>query len=735
MDHFHICVGIIWKPRFCCNISIIGFRFHRDTISAKLTGMSNSRIGDGTSDNKTQLDIDGMLLQPLLERMPQMAWIRSVDGRTYTNHKLNEFYGNPPSSIDIDDWLSGIHPDDRDLAREKWETFSADPTEYEVLLRVRRSRDNAYRWLTIRVFAIKNEAGEMTHIAGTMNDVSALEQSVRRMEKLQRLADALSGALTQDEVARIVVEKGMLAMSADNGYFLTVSGPENQKSLVYSYDMDRYAITPFAEAAVAKDLPAAHACDTGRPVFVENSAELLSQFPKVKKYARGALLEGFVAIPLRVEKRTVGVICFGFVEKTEFDADFRNFAVALGGQCAQAVERARAFDLERSARARIEAADRAKTSFVASMSHEFRTPLTAILGFNEFLSKESLPTDKRKSYVDGIRRNGQVLLKLVEDILDLSRVETGRIRFDLQPCSPRMIIEDVIDIFRTDVDRKKIVLKTEGLEHLPNGFVTDPVRFRQILINLIGNASKFTDTGEIQIQASMDVQPNLRCLELLIRDTGSGVADEQRDRLFLAFGQAETSGKRKVPGTGLGLFISRGLAQGLGGDIKLEESVLGQGSTFSLRIADLREKLQPTKDSSRDLASSSTAEPLMFNGERVLVVEDTDDLRDFIGAHLADIGFEVEFAKDGQEAIEKAVGALHDIVMMDLHMPVMDGFEAVKRLRAEGYRTPIIAVTARSQPEDRVKCFEVGFDAFLSKPINLRDMEATIRRFLRRRNS
>lgn len=800
-----------------------------------------------------------------------MVWIRGVDGSSYTNPRLGEYFGDEKPAYDLESWLHCLHPDDRARARQAWESFLRTGEGYEIRLRVRRGSDQSFRWLVVRVFSIKDASGTVTHTAGTLMDVHSLEHSIRRMEKLHDLAHSLSGALTKSEVAEIIVEKALTATGADNGFFIEVDPETNQKSFAYGREMQRYAVKPIEILVEDPEMPGYEACLTGKPLFLKSSLDILQRFPKVDVYAQGKILEGFIALPLRAEDRTIGVLCFGFTERMDFDVDFENFTVALSGQCAQAIERARVFESEVKARAELEQtqarlqlalaiaeiglwewnlkskkfwsggsyakifgyetlpenwdgpsflshvhpedradtttafekrygqheetsftrdlrivtrqgknawiraagtitrdetgqaissygvvlditslkeieevlkqgkseaeeADRAKTSFVANMSHEFRTPLTAILGFAEFLAKDTLEAGRRANYVDGIRRNGQVLLKLVEDILDLSKVEAGRVRIDLQPTNPRLIIEDVLELFRAEFAKKRIEIKVDGLSELPNLIVTDPVRFRQILVNLIGNSLKFTDQGSVQLEVKIRQIAGTDYLEACVTDTGVGISAEQAVKLFEAFGQADAGTNRKYAGTGLGLFISRGLARALGGDVELLRSARGNGSQFIVRIADLKEKHNASLRAT--LATSSFSDfntAQKFKGRKVLIVEDTEDLRDFLGAFLKEAGCEIDFARDGVEAIEKASNALHDIVLMDLHMPNMDGYEATERLRADGYRIPIVAVTARNQPEDRIRCFEIGFDAFLSKPISLRDLEGTIQRLLRRK--
>jgi signal transduction histidine kinase/ActR/RegA family two-component response regulator len=384
-----------------------------------------------------------------------------------------------------------------------------------------------------------------------------------------------------------------------------------------------------------------------------------------------------------------------------------------------------------SARRIAEAADRSKSEFLANMSHEIRTPLTAILGFADLLREECDSGRLSTTGADAvatIASNGQHLLDLINDILDLSKIEAGRTEFERNPCSPYQVIADVTALMNVRAQAKGLELKTEFDGPIPETVCTDAARLRQILVNLVGNAIKFTESGTVRIIASLHRDDGSPCLRIDVSDTGCGVAEDDESRLFLPFTQADSSTSRRFGGTGLGLAISRKLARLLGGDITLC-SRLEQGSTFRLTLEtgpidgvalrDYRTKA-PTPQSPE--SPRKTHGNIRLEG-RVLLVEDGPDNQRLISRILERAGGQVAIADNGRKACEVALAALaegtpYDLLLMDMQMPIMDGYQATRALREAGYRGPIIALTANAMVGDELKCLEAGCNAYLTKPIH-----------------
>jgi len=409
--------------------------------------------------------------------------------------------------------------------------------------------------------------------------------------------------------------------------------------------------------------------------------------------------------------------------------------------------RKRTFDLER-ARQAAETASGAKSEFVANMSHEIRTPMSAILGYADILLDPNLPPGDRIDAVQTIRRNGEHLLWILNDILDLSKIEAGQMTVERIECSPARVVMEAVSLMRGRATERGLELDVDFESPIPEIMRTDPTRLRQILINLTSNAIKFTEEGRIRIAvmledgASAGESPKLR---VDVIDQGIGMTAEQIGNVFRPFAQADSSTTRRFGGTGLGLAISRRLAILLGGSIEVE-SEPDRGSVFSVTVEtgplDGVRMLDQVTDA--ELKSLETPESLAGAGNRkrlaglqVLLAEDGPENQLLISFMLRQAGATVEIAENGRSACTKVLkawqgGKPFDVVLMDMQMPEMDGYGATSRLRSEGYPGPIIALTAHAMADDRRKCLNAGCDEYVAKPINRDQLLALIAGFANR---
>jgi PAS domain S-box-containing protein len=369
-----------------------------------------------------------------------------------------------------------------------------------------------------------------------------------------------------------------------------------------------------------------------------------------------------------------------------------------------------------------EAASSLKTIFVANMSHEIRTPLGAILGFCEFLKEPDCSPENRLLAAEVIDRNGKVLLRLIEDILHLSKIESGKVDIELGEVTLNALVTDISSLFEAKAHDKGVALTVATAADVPQRICTDPVRLRQILSNVVGNAVKFTERGEVKIEVHRaQIDKEAEGVEFIVTDTGAGLTAKQREGLFAPFTQADSSATRKFGGTGLGLALSRRLARNLGGDVVLLDNPTIAGCSFRITIADMNATyLQSHEDARAKVASPAKLEQSaigLIEGN-ILVVDDSPDNRMLIQTFLKRWGIKSETASNGAEGLEMALAGNYDLVLMDIQMPVLDGNQATIALRNSDYKRPIIALTAHAMNEEKAKSFDAGFDDYLTKPID-----------------
>jgi PAS domain S-box-containing protein len=461
----------------------------------------------------------------------------------------------------------------------------------------------------------------------------------------------------------------------------------------------------WANAVLPEDLPAQEA-------ILRNTAEKGGRSEREFRIRRG---DGSIRV---IQASEVGVL----------DGNHRPSSVV--GVNRDVTEARNAEDELRKLKAAAETASRSKSEFLANMSHEIRTSVAAMVGFADLMLDPDQTQSDRMDGLQTIRRSARHLLNVVNEILDLSKIEAGRmtvenIRTEIPP-----LLSDVMSIMRPRATEKGLELNLRFSGTVPRKITTDPVCAKQILMNLVGNALKFTEHGKVEIVVSSDPQAQL--LKFQVSDTGVGITQEQISKLFEPFSQADGSTTRRFGGTGLGLTISRRLARMLGGDISVQ-SVPGDGSTFTASISG-------AGDASADICQLEDALVMPHAGPdhalepitgRILLAEDGRDNQRFISAMLRKAGAEVTVAENGRIAVEKAHSEEFDLILMDMQMPELDGYAATALLRSYGFARPIIALTAHAMADDRAKCIHAGCTDYLTKPIDRNLLVATVARYAR----
>lgn len=386
-------------------------------------------------------------------------------------------------------------------------------------------------------------------------------------------------------------------------------------------------------------------------------------------------------------------------------------------------------DLER-AKNEAEHANALKSAFLANMSHEIRTPLGAMIGFADLLRDPQITPEEHEQYVDILLRNGQQLSFIIDDVLDLSKIEAGHLTLEITKARPESIAADVVSLLSVKANDKNIKLELEIDPSLQATVATDAIRVRQVLLNLVGNAIKFTQVGSVKVRGmSGKTADGKSAFCFQIEDTGIGIPSDQVERIFGEFVQADGSITRKFGGTGLGLALSRKLARALGGEIAILRTESGKGTTFKACFEDFPESTISTRIE-RETKSNPQWIERSIQGLRILVVDDSLDNQQIIRHFLQNAGAIVATADNGAQGFEKASTGEFDLILMDLQMPEMDGYTATRKLRSAGFKRPIVALSAHAMTEVRDKCLEVGCTDYLPKPIHQPSLLATIARHL-----
>lgn len=380
----------------------------------------------------------------------------------------------------------------------------------------------------------------------------------------------------------------------------------------------------------------------------------------------------------------------------------------------------------RAARAAAEEANRTKDDFIANVSHEIRTPLNGIIGIGE-LALRGAENPQQQDYIEKILHSGRTLLRLVNDLLDTAKIEAGKIDFEAQPFALEALFADLADLRLQAEFEKYLDIRFDIAPDLPRRVLGDRLRFAQCLRNLLGNAIKFTDRGAVSLSFDGDGPDDAKRLRCLVRDTGIGISADVLERLFKPFSQADTSTTRRFGGTGLGLFITRELARGMGGELTAA-SAPGEGSCFTLSLP-----LRPAPDAPDELPVMAAADiPREFAGLCVLLAED-NPINQTVASHwLSRAGIHCLLATDGAQVLRQLADAATApaLILMDAQMPGMDGLEATRRLREQGYTLPIVGLSAGVSSREQEACLAAGMSDFLGKPIDLDELWGCLTRWL-----
>ena len=618
----------------------------------------------------------------LAEKLAGIGYWRvtAPERRFEWSEQMYQIYGRDPADgpPTLPESASFVHPDDHEtLANHRRSFGDGEAPELEVRI-VRPSGE--VRHVIARSAIERDAEGRIVARFGTCTDITDIklaEAAARQSEERYRfLADNAPDMISRTKLGGEIV---YISPGSENvfGYTPEEMAQQNAQDMVHPEDFERVMggiFTLINQRRFRLDEPLCYRAKhkNGDWIWIETNPTL---------------------------------ICDERGEPIEFIDVVRN------------VTQTKTFEAElEEARRRAEAGAAAKSAFLANMSHELRTPLTSIIGFSRLLGdREELATEARH-YARRISDASEALLAIINDVLDFSKLEAGQVALEVQPLSVRRLVDETTGLVTIQAAAKGLKIETELDPATPEMITGDVARLRQVLVNFLSNAVKFTEAGQITIRTAWREKKGGARLRIAVTDTGGGIAPQNVGRLFERFSQAEVSINRTHGGTGLGLAISKGIVELMGGRIGVKTK-LGKGSTFWIEI--------PAEAAAAPAAPAQTHTVLDCPPLRILVVDDTPVNRELVKLMLNPLGFEIEEASDGAEGVKAAMTKPYDLILMDVRMPGVDGLEATRVIRATSLlngKTPILALTADVQPENASACRAAGMDDILAKPISPQEL-------------
>jgi PAS domain S-box-containing protein len=631
---------------------------------------------------------------------PANMWVTDAEGGIrFINRFCREFFGTTYEQVEGGKWQPLLlHPDDAAAYVAAYERAVKERTAFTAEMRVRRA-DGEWRWLASYAEPRFSPAGEFLGHVGLSPDITERKQAgeslQRSEEKFRQLAENIREVFWMIDPAanRLLyvspAYEQVWGRSCERLYQNPMSWPE----AVHPEDRER-ALLLFARQMGGENLDSEYRIRTpdGREKWIRDRA-----FP-IRDQAGQLIRVGGIA---------------------EDITEWKRHEVELV-----------------TAREAADAASRAKSRFLANMSHEIRTPMNGVIGMLQLLLETDL-TEEQREFAAVIETSGRTLMSLIDNILDLSKIEARKVTLEQVDFDPRQMVEDAVQTLRTQAAARGLAFGWQAAPETPSLVRGDSNRLRQVLINLAANGIKFTERGEVSVQLALETRDhNKVTLRFSISDTGIGIRPEQATGLFSAFVQADASSTRKYGGTGLGLSISKQLVEMMGGKIGFH-SAEGAGSTFWFTVV-CDAAAPPAEKRPRDIRGQSSnghrtvpPEGGPRHGARILVAEDHPTNRIVLLAQLEKLGYQATAVANGVEAVEVLQQGSYDVVLMDCQMPGVDGFEATRRIRRSGAPyVPIIAVTADAMAGDRERCLREGMDDYLSKPVGLRPLADVLTKWL-----
>ncbi len=700
------------------------------------------------------------VLRALANTIPQLAWMAEPDGAiVWFNERWYEYTGTTPEGAAGWGWQGAVDPEVLPAMQEHWASSlrTGEPFEMEYPI---RGADGQYRWFLTRVNAVRDRRGKVVRWFGTNTDVDQVkraEQALREESKVLELLNSTGGALASTRDLRSLLQVATDAASGIAGarfaaFFYHGKEGEGPKFSLYTVsggsanEFQSFG-EPQATALFGASFRGAglvRSTDIGsdeRDGPAPPQFGMLSGEPVVKSY---------LSVPVTAASgEAIGTMFFGHPEPGVFTERTERIVRGIAAQAAVALDNTRLYEAaqqaaeerkvllesEREARAEAERSSQMKDEFLATLSHELRTPLSAILGWAQVLRRGGKDEADRQRGLQTIERNARAQAQLIEDLLDMSRITSGKVLLDMQNLAPAGFLDAAIETVRPAADAKNIRLE-KHYDADPGMIAGDPARLQQVVWNLLSNAIKFTPRdGQVTVELARRGDSVL----ITVRDSGAGIKPEFITHVFERFRQADASMTRRHGGLGLGLAIVKHLIEQHGGTVRAESAGEGMGSSFSIELP-LSKAAPPTRRSRAGMVGSpSPATPELtlrdLSGVSVLVVDDDRDARELIARILTDCHARVRIAASAREAFDALRADLPDLLISDLGMPEVDGFELLSWVRSlgrdRGGLLPAVALTAFARSEDRLRALEAGFNSHISKPVEPSELIAAVASLVR----
>ncbi|HYO58570.1 ATP-binding protein [Archangium sp.] len=711
-------------------------------LAEDITGRTGGRERAGEEHGRTLAELEARvrLLSAILEQMPVGFLLAGPQGElTYANPQAEVLWGHPLiRSPDVKSYAAYRHyrpdgreypPEDLPLSRS---VLHGEVVRGEVVWLRRPEKDN--RFIKANCAPIRDERGQTIAAVAVFDNITEARQAEEHAARLQIITSALSQALTPGDVARAVLSVTLGGMGAEAG---AVYRQRADGSLECLHDVgypESYA-RHLRSLPPSANNPAHDAVRTGRELWFRSTADLAAKYPEIVALRPLENDHAIAVLPMWVHGQAVGALVLSYPDPRVCGPEELQFLQMLAQQCGQALERARLYEVAEAERQRAEQASRLKDEFLGVLSHELRTPLTAILGWVQLLRTQKLPPEKRERALEVIERNARAQTQLVEDLLDVNRIVSGKLRLEVRPTHLEKVIENAVDVVRPAAEARGIHLQVT-LEPQAPPLQGDPDRLQQVVWNLLSNAVKFTPRGG-SVTVSLTRGPSH--VEIQVRDTGDGIAAGFLPHLFERFSQADASSTRRHGGLGLGLAIVRHLVELHGGTVDAHSAGKGQGATFAVRlplVAPRTGTAEPVRASPPPTVRRPIDYPKEIQGRHILVVDDEKDSRELVATMLQEGKARVSTAASAAQALELLNREPPELLISDIGMPEMDGYALIREVRnrtpEQGGRVPSVALTAYARQEDRAAALQAGFDSHVTKPLEAAELLWVAASLLRR---